>query len=157
MTTSELKQSICFVARDSDNDGPDFTVFGKNGNVCIEMRIEDLDEDLFHSNVCVLTPADARSLSAVLLDIAAVEEKENTREFEKVQEEKAEVSPLEPPKKELIVKDEKTRCYNCVSYGTGRKKDDDTLDIEEGMCATLGIYVRRTSICSYHTSRGAKE
>lgn len=77
MTTSELKQSVTFVVRDSENDGPDFTVFGKNGNVHFECRIEDAKDDTYSSRVYTLSPADARTLSAALIDIAALEEHED--------------------------------------------------------------------------------
>jgi len=69
-----LKQSVTFVERGNKYDGPEFTVFGKDGNVHIECRTED--EESFTSTVYRLTPADARTLSAVLVDIAASEEED---------------------------------------------------------------------------------
>ena len=72
-----LKQSVTFVARGDKYDGPFFTVFGKDGNVHMECRIES-DSD-YTSEVYKLTPADARTLSAVLIDIAASEEEDTKK------------------------------------------------------------------------------
>jgi len=75
-----LKQSVTFVERGNKYDGPELTVFGKDGNVHIECRVEE--EDSFTSTVYRLTPADARTLSSVLLDIAVGEEEEGTNIFD---------------------------------------------------------------------------
>jgi hypothetical protein len=72
-----LKQSVTFIERGDEYDGPAFTIFGKDGNVNMEFRTEE--KDTYHSTVYKLTPADARTLSAVLIDIAATEEEDTKK------------------------------------------------------------------------------
>jgi hypothetical protein len=72
-----LKQSVTFIEKGDEYDGPAFTIFGKDGNVHMEFRTET--HNTYESTVYKLTPADARSLSAVLIDIAASEEEDTKK------------------------------------------------------------------------------
>jgi len=71
---STLKQAVALVLEVKEDHDPHLMVYGKGGHVVIHARILDQTEESYVDENYILTPADARALAAVLIDIAAVEE-----------------------------------------------------------------------------------